>query len=276
MNPAPPITRASICDLYLLPTTRNCLPNSRHARGWRRYSSVSRFGGRQAASERVRDEPGLGARDGEAGHVQVLVDGAMGEGDDVVREIPVLAVGVAVVRAHDRDAAAGRDVAVHLGQEGGDRLLPGQMLEEVRHEHEVEVVLGQVGLHDVADDQVDAGVEHTLLVGDLIHRHPLGGGDGVDELAPAGRRVEHALRLAQLLVQVLADRRPDRFAAALVDVAEPEFVEPLVIHSGGTVAIHSSNPACPASSWNMRTVSSEKAPGPCPATAAWPAGRGSS
>jgi hypothetical protein len=96
---------------------------------------------------------------------------------------------------------------VQLAEQGRDRVLVGQVLEEVGDPYAVEVVLGQVGVHDVGDDHLDAvGLEVGLL--DHVDGPALARRDGADELPAASRGVEHALRGAHPVVHVLGDLAP--------------------------------------------------------------------
>src|SRR4029077_3264167 len=62
-----------------------------------------------------------------------------------------------------------------------------------------------------------------------VHAPPVAGGHRGDELAAAGRRVEHAARFAEPSVDVPGDFVPDLLPAGLVDVSEPVSVEPLIV-----------------------------------------------
>ena len=96
--------------------------------------------GRQDAAEGVGQVAGDHPLELEAGGVEVLADRDVGQRDVVVGAVPVLVGAVAVVRPHDRDPAALLHRAVHLFEEGGDRLLVVEVLEEVGDEDAVEVV----------------------------------------------------------------------------------------------------------------------------------------
>ena len=121
-------------------------------------------------------------------------------------------------------------VPVHLFQEGGDRLLVVEVLEEVGDEDAVEVVGGQLGVHDRGDDHLRVRLVRGLVVADRVDRPGLLRRDRADELAAAGGRVEDLLRASHQAVDVGADLLPDRDPAVLVDVAEAEAVEALVVH----------------------------------------------
>ena len=160
----------------------------------------------------------------------MLFDRHVGEGDVVIGAVPVLVGAVAVVGAHDRDPPAALHRGVHLFQEGGDRLLVVEVLEEVGDEDAVEVVAGELGVHDHRGNHGGVGLVGGLLVADGVDRPGLLGGDRADELAAAGGRVEDLLRAAHQAVDVGADLLPDRDPAVLVDVAEAEAVKALVVH----------------------------------------------
>ena len=61
----------------------------------------------------------------------------------------------------------------------------------------------------------------------------LAGRNRVDELTQTRGRIEHALGVAELAVDERSDLAPYRDAMGLVDVAEAEFVQALVIDGHG-------------------------------------------
>ena len=156
----------------------------------------------------------------EAGGVEVLADRHVGQRDVVIGAVPVLVGAVAVVRPHDRDPAALLHRPVHLFEEGGDRLLVVEVLEEVGDVDAVEVVLGQLGVHDHRGDHLRVGLVRRLLVADRVDRPGLSRRHGADELAAPGCRVEDLLRAPHQAVDVGRDLVPDGRAAVLVDVPE--------------------------------------------------------
>ena len=70
----------------------------------------------------------------------------------------------------------------------------------------------------------------SLRVRHLVDRPPLARRDGIDELAAAGRRIEHRLGPPHLLMDERRDLAPDRRPGVLIDVAEAVLVEALVVH----------------------------------------------
>jgi hypothetical protein len=152
--------------------------------------------------------------------------------DVVVGAVEVLAGAVAEVRPHHRDPPAGADAGQHALEEAGDLLLVGQVLEEVRDPHGVEVRLGQLVAHGVPHHHPDPLGRPALVVGHQVQRPSLTGGHGVDELAPSRRRIQPALGTSQTLVNEGSDDPPHRFATALVDVPEAVLVQAPVVHAG--------------------------------------------
>jgi hypothetical protein len=146
----------------------------------------------------------------------------------VVGAVEVLAGAIPEVRPHDRDPAAWFHRGAQLAERGRDRVLVGQVLEEVRKEHAVEVAAGQVGVHDVGDDRFDPGGVRYPLV-DWVDAPAFGGGHRGDELASASGRVKDALGGAHPAVCVARDLLPHRLPAGLVDVTEPVGVQPLIV-----------------------------------------------
>src|SRR6202034_2162582 len=154
-------------------------------------------------------------------------DRDVSEGRGVVSAVEVLAGAIPEVRPHDRDPAARLHRGAQLAERGRDRVLVGQVLEEVRKEYAVEVAAWQVGIHDVGDDRFDpAGVRYPLT--HQVDAPPFGGGHRRDELASAGGRVKDALRGAHPAMRVARDLLPYRLPAGLIDAAEPVGVQPLV------------------------------------------------
>src|SRR5436190_4932386 len=149
--------------------------------------------GRKSPSEAIWQEARMSANDLEAGRVQVLVDTSVGEDHSVVGEVEIFAVAVAEVGSHDRDPAAGVQAVTHLFQERRDRLLAWKVLEEIRDEYPVEVLAGQICLHDLGNDQAGVLSGYPLLVRHGIDCPPLLRWNGVDELAASSRRIEDAL-----------------------------------------------------------------------------------
>ena len=111
------------------------------------------------------------------------------------------------------------------------RFLRREVLQEVRHQDAVEVVVGQLAATGVAHDPPNVGAPPLRLMVDDVDRPPLGRRDGADELPPAGRRVEHARGAGQRAVQPRGDLVPHGLARALLHVLEPELVEALVVDS---------------------------------------------
>ena len=160
----------------------------------------------------------------------MLGNRAVGEDECVVGHVEVLARAVTEVRAHDRDPPAGSHGVVHPAEECRHRLLREQVLQEVRHEHAVEVRRGQIGLEDVRDDRSHVRAVRPFGIRHLVDRPPLLRRHGVDELAPPGSRIEDRLRMSHQTVDERRDLVPDRRPGTLIDVAEAVFVEALVVH----------------------------------------------
>ena len=121
---------------------------------------------------------------------------------------------------------------MHPFEEGRYRLLVVEVLEEVGDVDAVEVIAGQLRLHDRRGDDLRLGLVGGLLVADGVHGPGLLRGDSADELAPSGGRIEDLLRASHQTVDVRPDLPPDGEAAGLVDVAEAVGVEALVVHRG--------------------------------------------
>src|SRR5215469_6622430 len=94
------------------------------------------------------------------------------------------------------------------------------MLQEVGDEDAVEVLLRQLGVHDVGDDHLDAGVLQVSLA-DEVHAPPFCRRYRGDELTTTRGRVEDRSRLPQAQVDIARDLPPDRLPARLIDIAEP-------------------------------------------------------
>jgi hypothetical protein len=155
----------------------------------------------------------------------------MGEGHNMVGAVEVLAGAIPEVGPHDRDTATRFHHGVQLGQRGSNCVLVGQVLEEIRKEHAVEVAVWQVGVHEVGGDRFDPGVVWYPLA-DPVDAPAFGGGHRGDELPAPGGRVKNAPGLAHPAVRVARDLLPYRLPAGLVDVAEPVGVQPLVVDAG--------------------------------------------
>jgi hypothetical protein len=118
------------------------LPKKRHAKGSFRYVFTRKSVTGKARAEADGQEARVDLQELEAGRVQVLGDGAFGQHDGVVGEIEVLARTRAKVGTHHGDAAADRGHLEHALEERGDVGLAAEVLEEVRDEHALEVILG--------------------------------------------------------------------------------------------------------------------------------------
>jgi hypothetical protein len=156
----------------------------------------------------------------------------MGQDHRVVGAVEVVLGAVPEVRAHDRYPAARLHHVKQLAEHGSDRVLVRQVLEEVRKEYAVEVILRQVGVHDVRDDHLHPGGLKVALP-DEVDAPALGRRDRCDELAAARGRIQHTARRAHPAVQVTRDLLPHCLPAGLIDVAEPVLVQPLVVHANG-------------------------------------------
>ena len=188
---------------------------------------------RQDAAEGVGEVLGDDPLGFEARRVEVLADRDVGERDVMVGAVPVVLRAVAVVGPHDRNPAARFHRVAHLFEEGGDRLLVVQVLEEVGDEDAVKVGGRQVGVLDFRDDPFGHRFVGCLGVGDLVDRPGLLGRDRLDELAAAGGRIEDGGRTTHQPVYVRRDLAPDRGPGTLVDVAEAVVVQALIVHRGG-------------------------------------------
>jgi len=106
------------------------------------------------------------------------------------------------------DPAVGGQRLAEPGQRRAHGVLGGKVLQDVRHEHAVEIAARQLGIGDAARHGPDARVP-VLVAAAHVDRPPLSSGNRVDELAPARARIEDPGRPAGLAVQVDGDLRPD-------------------------------------------------------------------
>lgn len=195
--------------------------------------------------------------DVEAARVQVLGDGDMSERKRVVGAVEVTPRAVPEARSHDGDPAAGGQRLAEPGQRRAHGVLGAKMLQDVRHEHAVEIAARQRGIGDAARHGPDARVP-VLVAAAHVDRPPLSSGNRVDELTPARARVEDPGRPAGLAVQVDGDLRPDSLPERLVHAAQPVVVKPLVVdaHPGrltrSAAPAFSSRPAS-ANTWRRWT-----------------------
>ena len=208
------------------------MPSSRQAIGTREVGAHKQPRLGHAAPERVRDEPRDRSCDLEAGAVQVLFDRAVRERQRVIGAVEVVARAIPEVRSHHGDATGWCQAATHPPQESSDVVLRRQVLEQVGHEHAVEVCLGQVDGPGVADDHLHGGIAHGFVVLHAVDDPALRRGHRVDELSPTRRRIEHPLRRTHPSMDHGRELVPHRLPGALVDVPEPEGVEPLVVDAG--------------------------------------------
>jgi hypothetical protein len=150
-------------------------------------------GRRKGAAERVGQEPGCHRGELEAGRDQMLGCRDVGQDQGMVRAVEVRLRAEPEVGAHHGQPPAGVERGEQLAQDAGDGIHVGQVLEEVGHEDGVEVVLGQIGVQDVRDDHLYAGIGEVRVL-DRVDGPALLGRDHGDEFAPARRGIKDGFR----------------------------------------------------------------------------------
>lgn len=148
-------------------------------------------GGGFFAGHCVGEEAGVGVEDAEVAVFEGFAEGAFGEGDVVVPEVPV-GVGYATdVWPHGDEAASGAEGAVDLVEGEGEGGFIGEVFEKIAGEDGVEVLgFRGPGLGAVLVEKGDGGVEVARGVGIEVHGEAFFRGDGVDEFAVAAAEVE--------------------------------------------------------------------------------------
>jgi hypothetical protein len=97
-------------------------------------------GGGFFAGHCVGEEAGVGVEDSEMAVFEGFADGALGEGDVVVPEVPV-GVGYATdIWPHGDEAASGAEGAVDLVEGEGEGGFVGEVFEKIAGENDVEVL----------------------------------------------------------------------------------------------------------------------------------------
>ena len=133
----------------------------------------------------------MGVDDAEVAVFEGFAEGAFGEGDVVVPEVPVGAGDAADVWPHGDEAATGAEGVVELVECESKGGFVGEVFEKIAGEDDVEVFgFGWPGAGAVLVKKGDSGIGVEGGVGVEVHGEAFFGGDGVDEFAVAAAEVE--------------------------------------------------------------------------------------